>query len=62
MVCPESDEEKRKNILFVVLCAYSSICANNIGCGPIESITDPYGNIVDEILPEDEIQKKMLEK
>jgi hypothetical protein len=47
--------KKNGKLYYLLFCAFAVVFAlNNINCNPIEAITDTYGDIVDEILPEDE--------
>ncbi len=47
--------KKNGKLNYLLFCAFVAVFAlNNINCNPIEAITDTYGDIVDEILPEDE--------
>jgi len=47
--------KKNGKIYHLLFCVIAAVFAlSNISCDPIEAITDTYGDIVDEILPEDE--------
>lgn len=47
--------KKNEKLYYLLLCAFVVVFAlNNISCNPIEAITDTYGDIVDEVLPNDE--------
>ncbi len=47
--------KKNRNLYFWLFCAFGLVLAlGNISCDPIEAITDTYGEIVDEIAPNDE--------
>jgi hypothetical protein len=47
--------KKNRKLHYLWCCALALVFAlSNISCDPIEAITDTYGDIVDEILPDDE--------
>jgi len=47
--------KKNGKIYYFLFCTFAVVFAlSNISCDPIEAITDTYGDIVDEVLPDDE--------